>query len=166
MPWPAPCSWTLPTLCTIEVAALLAFVEEAIIQDAPGRWSHMCTRYCRGKHWDHSSRGRAATCLHEKTRLARGHGSFSLGTYDAQTSCIPLKRSQDGMLLRAGMGDSTCAPGAYPVQTTNHRPQNPSGILFTVHIGVSRGPQAPWPSCLRRQNINHYTGHATDICPW
>ena len=27
------------------------------------------------------SRGRAATCLHEKVTLARGHGSFSLGTY-------------------------------------------------------------------------------------
>ena len=37
------------------------------------------------------SRGWAAICLHEKTRLARGHGSLSLGTYDAQTSCcIPL----------------------------------------------------------------------------
>ena len=33
MAWPAPCSWTLPTLCTIEVAALLTFVFEAGIQD-------------------------------------------------------------------------------------------------------------------------------------
>ena len=48
MPWPAPCSWTLPTLCFIEVATLSASVEEEAIQDAPGRWSHMCTRYCRG----------------------------------------------------------------------------------------------------------------------
>ena len=29
MPWPAPCSGVLPTWCTIEVAALLASIEEA-----------------------------------------------------------------------------------------------------------------------------------------
>ena len=39
-------------------------------------------------------------------------------------------------------------------------------VSLHVHIGVSRGPQALWPSCLWRQNINHYAGHATDICPW
>ena len=37
MPWPSPCSGALPTWCTIEVAALLAFIEEAAIQDAPAR---------------------------------------------------------------------------------------------------------------------------------
>ena len=38
----------------MEVAALLAFVDEAVIQDALGRCNYMYTRYCRGKHWDHS----------------------------------------------------------------------------------------------------------------
>ena len=59
------------------------------------------------------------------------HGSLSLGTYDAQTSCIPPKRSQDGIPLKAGMGNSTCAPGAYPVQTTDHRILRAFSSLFT-----------------------------------
>ena len=33
----------------------------------------------------------AATCIHEKTRLARGDGSLSLETFNEQTSCIPPK---------------------------------------------------------------------------
>ena len=49
-PWPPTCSGALPPWCTIEVAALLVFTEEAAILDVPGRLSH--TR--RGKHWDHS----------------------------------------------------------------------------------------------------------------
>ena len=49
-------------------------------------------RLALGSPLQRSSRGRAATCLHEKTLLARVHGSLSLGTYDAQTSNIPLKR--------------------------------------------------------------------------
>ena len=61
-----------------------------------------------------------ATCLHEKTRLARGH--VLVWEHMMQTSCIPLKRSQDGILLKAGMGDSTCARC---ICCSNHRPQNP-----------------------------------------
>ena len=53
-PWPPTCSGALPTRCTIEVAALLAFTVDATIQDAPGRLSHTCTRQRRGKRRDHS----------------------------------------------------------------------------------------------------------------
>ena len=35
-PWPPTCSGVLPSWCTIEVAALLVFTEEAAIHDAPG----------------------------------------------------------------------------------------------------------------------------------
>ena len=49
-------------------------------------------RLALGSPLQRSNWGRAATCLHEKTGLARGRGSVSLGAYDAQTSCIPLKR--------------------------------------------------------------------------
>ena len=41
-PWPSTCSGALPSWCTIEVAAWLAFTEEAAIHDAPGRLSHTC----------------------------------------------------------------------------------------------------------------------------
>ena len=59
---------------------------------APKPYVHLpVQRLALGSPLQRSSRGRAATCLHEKARLARGHGSLSLGTYDAQTSCIPLK---------------------------------------------------------------------------
>ena len=60
-------------------------------------------------------RERAATCPHKKTSHALGYGSFRLGTYDARTSCIPLKCFQVAMLLR-GIG--------------------------VTHIGVSREPQS------------------------
>ena len=53
-PWPPTCSGALPTRCTIEVAALLAFTVDATIKDAPGRLSHMCTCQRRGKRRDHS----------------------------------------------------------------------------------------------------------------
>ena len=53
-PWLSTCSGALPSWCTIEVAALLAFTVEAAIHDAPGRLSHTCARQRRGKHWDHS----------------------------------------------------------------------------------------------------------------
>ena len=145
---------------TIEVDVLLAFVAEAAIQDAPGRCSHACTCYISGKHWGHSlqrpSRGRAATCLHEKTRLARGDGSLSLGTYEAHTSCIPPKRSHDGipptMTTEGGYGrlhlGARCLSCTRSRASLDHGPQNPQTFLFTVHIGVSRGPLALCPFCL------------------
>ena len=83
MPWPAPCSGALPTWYTIEVAALLAFIEEAAIQDAPPA--------------NTEARDPPATCLHAKTRLARGR-QLEFGTYDALTSCIP-GILQDGIPL-------------------------------------------------------------------
>ena len=59
---------------------------------APKPYVHLpVQRLALGSPLQRSSRGKAATCLHEKARLARGHGSLRLGTYDAQTSCIPLK---------------------------------------------------------------------------
>ena len=54
------------------------------------------------------------------------------------------------MLLRAGMGDSTCAPGAYPGETTDHRILRAFSSLFT--LASVADPR------LLRQNINHYTG--------
>ena len=149
-PWPPTCSGALPSWCTIEVAALLVFTEEAAILDAPGRLSHTCTCQRRGKHWDHSqgagvsqqwSKGsysmhspalfakrivlvkrsdggqlprygqqypdvKGLQPAHKKTSHALGYGSFRLGTYDARTSCIPLKCLQPAMLLREDRRDS------------------------------------------------------------
>ena len=53
-PWPPTCSGALPSWCTIEVAALLAFTVDAAIHHAPERLSHTCACQRRGKHWDHS----------------------------------------------------------------------------------------------------------------
>ena len=49
-----------------------------------------------------------------------------------------------------------------------HSYHRPHVLVASMHvyIGVSRGPQALWPSCRWRQNIYHYNGHATDTCPW
>ena len=38
---------------------------------------------------------------------------LSLGTHDAQTSCLLPKLSQDGILLKVGMGGFICVPCAY-----------------------------------------------------
>ena len=62
----------------------------------------MASYYGNGK----SARGRAATYPCEKTIRARGEDSLSLGTHDAQTSCLLPKLSQDGILLKVGMGRS------------------------------------------------------------
>ena len=43
---------------------------------------------------------RASICLHVMIRLARGRGSLSWGTYDALTSCMPLKLIDIIPLLR------------------------------------------------------------------
>ena len=40
-PWPSTCFGALPSWCTIEVAALLAFTEEAAIHDAPRMAMHL-----------------------------------------------------------------------------------------------------------------------------
>ena len=76
----------------------------------------MASSYGKGKR----ARGRAATYSCEKTIRARGDDSLSLGTHDAHTSCILLELSQDGILLKVGMGGSICVPCAHPFipQTT------------------------------------------------
>ena len=60
-------------------------------------------------------------------------------------------------------GDSTGAPCAY-----NFIPQTTEslGFLSMFTLASAADPRLVWPSCLWRQNINHFTGHATDICPW
>ena len=91
-----------------------------------------------------------------------------------QTSCIPPKLTQDGipptMTTEGGYGRlhlyTRCISCTWSRASLDHGPQNPLGILLTVHIGVSRGPQTLCPLCLWRQNINHYTGRTTDICQW
>ena len=69
----------------------------------------MASYYGNGKR----ARGRAATCPCEKTIRARGEDSLSLGTHDAQTSCLLPKLSQDGILLKVGMGGFIWVPCAY-----------------------------------------------------
>ena len=76
-------------------------------------------------------------CLHEKTRLARGHGSLNLGTYEAQASCTPLERYRMAYLCRLHGRLYRCALCIY-LPTTHHRILR---VSLHVHIGVSRGPQ-------------------------
>ena len=87
MPWLAPCSGVLPMWYTIDGVALVAFIEKPW---APKPQVHLpIQRLVLGSfHRDHAVR--ASTCLHG-TRLTRGSGSLSLGTYDAPTSCMPSK---------------------------------------------------------------------------
>ena len=86
-PWPPTCSGALPTGCTIEVAALLAFTADAAIQDAPGRLSHTCTCQRRGKHRDHSKWSKGSYSTHSPALFA---------------TCIFVKRSEGGQLPRYG----------------------------------------------------------------
>ena len=44
--------------------------------------------------------GRAATCLHEKTRLARGHGSFSLESGGKQGRAHTSSNGEDSSDVR------------------------------------------------------------------
>ena len=80
----------LPTLCTIEVA---------------------------GKHWDHSlqrpSCGRAATCLHEKTRLARG-----------DDSCVWEHMMHELALTDQGQGVASLCVKYAPLQHLGDQAQN------------------------------------------
>ena len=73
----------------------------------------MASYYGNGKR----ALGRAATCPCEKTIRARGEDSLSLGTHDAQTRCLLPKLSQEGILLKVGMGGFMCIF----FHTTNHR---------------------------------------------
>ena len=57
-----------------------------------------------------------------------------------------LKRSQDGIPLKAGMGDSTGAPGAYPVQTTDHR-------ILRVALRGSHWRQSRTPGSLTLESV-------------
>ena len=99
--------------------------------------STQCPGQALGSPLQRPSRGRAATCLHEKTRLVSGHGSFSSGTYDAQTSCIPLKRYKMAYLWRRAWE----APPVRPVHILlHHRPQHPLGFSPCSHWRQSRTP--------------------------
>ena len=94
------------------------------------------------------SRGRAATCLHEKTRLARGDGSLSLGTYDAQTSCIPPKRSQDGipptMTTEGGCGRvHLCARCISGPISSKPRPRTTESLEHSLHCSHWRQSRTP-----------------------
>ena len=91
----------------------------------------MASYYGKGKR----ARGRAATCACEKTIRARGEDSLSLGTHDAQTSCLLPKLSQDGILLKVL---HLCALCIF-FHTTDHRILR---VSIHVYVGVSRGPQA------------------------
>ena len=97
-PWPPTCSGALPTWCTIEVAALLAFTVDAAIQDAPGRLSHTCTCQRRGKHRDHSKEAGVSQQWSK--------GSYSTHSPALFATCIFLLRGQK-VANYHGMGNST-----------------------------------------------------------
>ena len=93
----------------------------------------MASYYGNGKR----ARGRATTCPCEKTIRARGEDSLSLGTHDAQTSCLLPKLSQIGIVLKVGMGGFICVPCAYSLipQTTESL-----GFYTCLHWRQSRTP--------------------------
>ena len=228
MPWPAPCSGAVPTWYTIEVADVLAFIEETAIQDT----HHTCACQCRDWHWDPPSWDPAvegqqpASMRRQGSRVdeavwvwehmmhkqaayywnaTRWHTSVAKGTILSEWSVIghlprqwntcpwkssnlPLWEHTCAWIGQFELGNAWCinklhipkastrwntADGGYErlhlypmcifFPTTDHRF---FGVSLHGYIGVSRGPQALWPSCLWRQNIHHHTGHATDICPW
>ena len=97
-PWPPTCSGALPTRCTIEVAALLAFTVEAAIHDAPGCLSHTCTCQRRGKHWDHSKEAGVSQKWSK--------GSSSMHSPALSATCIYLLRGQK-VANYHGKGNST-----------------------------------------------------------
>ena len=97
-PWPPTCSGALPTWCTNEVAALLAFTVHAAIQDAPGRLNHTCTCQRRGKHRDHSKEAGVSQQWSK--------GSSSTHSPALSATCIYLLRGQK-VANYHGQGNST-----------------------------------------------------------
>ena len=94
-PWPSTCSGALPSWCTIEVAALLAFTVDAAIHDAPGRLSHTCTCQRRGKHWDHSKDAGVSQQWYKGSYSTHSPALFA-------KRIVLVKRSEGGQLPRYG----------------------------------------------------------------
>ena len=97
MPWPAPCFGALPRWSTSK--GVLSSPSLKNLQPGcpwapklPKPYVHLpMQRLELGSfHYDHAER--ELTGLQEQTRLALGCSSLRLGTYDAQTSHLPLKR--------------------------------------------------------------------------
>ena len=87
---------------TIEGAALLAFIEKTVILIPLAAYTPRApanTEASAGIFLLRSCRGgiNLPPC---DARLASGHGSTSLGTYDAPKSCMPLKLIDTTPLLR------------------------------------------------------------------
>ena len=95
----------------------------------------MASYYGNGKR----ARGRAATCPCEKTIRARGEDSLSLGTHDAQTSCLLTEAFTRWNTAEGGYGRLHLGPMCIFFHTTDYRIL---GVSIHVYIGVSRGPQA------------------------
>ena len=90
---------------------------------------HDCHSCHNERSIDQKKSDRAATCPHEKTRRALGNGISCLATYDARTSCIPLKCSQDAMLLREDWGDSQW-----------HQPWTPDSFTHVTDMSDQKSP--------------------------
>ena len=97
-----------------------------------GQW--VASYYGKGKR----ARGRATTCPCEKTRRAREEDSLCLGTHDAQTSCLLPKLSQEGILLKVGMGGFIgvlCAHSLIPQTTESF------GLLYIFTLASVADPR-------------------------
>ena len=105
--------WSPPT---IEVAALLAFIEG--VPWAPKPHVHLpIQRLALGSPLLRSSRGRAATCLHAKARLARGRGSWSLGHMMHQQAAYHWNATRWHTFFFCEMHNSFCEVSGWPATT-------------------------------------------------
>ena len=119
----------------------------------------MASYYGNGKR----ARGRATTCPCEKTIRARGEDSLSLGTHGCTNKLSITEASQDGILLKVGMGGFICVPCASSLipQTTESL-----GFLYMFTLASVADPRLFDPRVCDDKTYITYTGHATDICPW
>ena len=79
-------------------------------------------------YWDHAVR--ASSGLHVMTRLARGWGSLSLGTYDAPTSCMPLKINRYHTSLAICAILSERSEGGQPLGQRITRPRKSNNLTL------------------------------------
>ena len=108
-------------------------------------------------------RGRAATCLHAKTRLARGRGSLSLGTYDAPTSCIPPKCykmpylfcDMHSLFWEVSGWPATTAKDNAPVEEQQPAPVRRQDVLVERTVWA-------WEHMIHQQAI-HYRSYLTTV---
>ena len=146
MPWPASVFWSPPDVVHHWGCRL-----PSLHRGSPGRLSHTCTCQCRGKHWDPPTRDPAVEGQQPasmRRQDLRVDTAVWVGNIWCTNKLHTTETLQDGNTSEGGHVRLHRCALCISFHTTDYRILK---VSLHVHIGVSRGPQALWPSCLWRQ---------------